>query len=305
MKRRALLKGAAAVALGASVPEWIRTAYAGATCDKAVSPWKGLIAISEGFRAAQRAGRPLLVLVIPANSEDRWLPGHAFGELFNHGSAEQLLPFAMVEVVCAKMAALRRLVPSAPDGEPLMVLVDTDRSPATARALTAKLVESPQFQGEKWDDYERAVDRMIDVRIDTIAKLVRDAVAVEPALSRYAAQNRAALTSAEQGHIASGEFDNALLNRAGPLLTAQALNGSRDDLKALLVASVGARTREKPPLGAKWALSSGCGVSIEDPEPEDRNRLAVACGMGHTPKRSRRFLYFFKRRGDDQEKDDD
>lgn len=304
MKRRALLKGAAAVALGASVPKWIRTAYAGEACDgKAIAPQRGLIAVSEGYRAAQRAGRPLLVLVIPADKDKRWLPGHAFGELFNHGTPEQLLPFAMVEIVCAKMDALRRLVPTAPPGEPLMVLVDTDRSPATARALDAKLVEDAEFAGEKWDDYQKAEDKMIDARIETLSRLVREAVAEEPALSRYAAQNRAALSSAEQGQLADDELSDALVNRAGPTLTALAVNGKRDDLKPRLVASIARRVREKPPLGAKWAMSGGCGVTIESPEPEEHN-IAVACGMGHTPKRSRRFLYFYKRAWPRTDEDD-
>jgi hypothetical protein len=42
--------------------------------------------------------------------------------------------------------------------------------------------------------------------------------------------------------------------------------------------------------GSYWASSGGCGVSIEDaPQLE----AMVACGMGHTPERARRFLYFF------------
>src|SRR5262249_13565244 len=112
--------------------------------------------------------------------------------------------------------------------------------------------------------------------------------------SRYAAQNRAALSSTEQQQVADDELSDALVNRAGPVLTALAVSGKRNDLKPRLAASVASRVREKPPLGAKWALSGGCGVEIENPEPEEPN-VAVACGMGHTPKRSRRFLYFYKR----------
>ena len=41
--------------------------------------------------------------------------------------------------------------------------------------------------------------------------------------------------------------------------------------------------------GSKWAVSGGCGTTIEG---EPRNMM-VACGMGHVPVKSRRFLHFF------------
>ncbi len=116
MKRRSLLKGAAAVAIGAACPGWIRSAFAEESCNKAVTPKRGLIAMSDGFRAAQRAGRALLVFVIPEDEGARWKPAHAFGEYLNHGTDEQLLPLAALEVVCAKMSTLRTLVPSGSAG---------------------------------------------------------------------------------------------------------------------------------------------------------------------------------------------
>jgi hypothetical protein len=297
MKRRALLKGAAAVALGASVPGWIRSAYAADACDKAgspaVSPTRGLITVSQGFRAAQRSGRPLLVLVIPQNPDDRWQPGQAFGELINNATVDEFLPFAMVEVVCARMATLRTLVPSAPQGEPLMVLVETDRSPAQARALNVKLSYD---RAARWDP--KLEDELIDARIHVLSNLLRSALVEEPYLSRYAEQNRLALTAAEQGAVTSGAWTDALLERAGPALTKIALARNDTVLKSRLVANAQGRVRARPPAGARWASSTGCGVDIENAPPEER--MLVACGMGHTPERSRRFLYFFKHRRGEQ-----
>jgi hypothetical protein len=53
------------------------------------------------------------------------------------------------------------------------------------------------------------------------------------------------------------------------------------------------RTLQKaPPPGAHWANASGCGpASVED--MKDDERAMYACGMGHVPSKSSRFLYFF------------
>ena len=58
----------------------------------------------------------------------------------------------------------------------------------------------------------------------------------------------------------------------------------------LLARVAGERLHVAPPAGARWASSTGCGTTIEG---EEDKGLRVACGMGHTPEISRRFLYFF------------
>ena len=58
-------------------------------------------------------------------------------------------------------------------------------------------------------------------------------------------------------------------------------------------AEVRRRLVEEPPAGARWANSGGCGVSVEG----ERSAIAIGCGMGHVPERSRRFLYFFTQVG--------
>lgn len=49
------------------------------------------------------------------------------------------------------------------------------------------------------------------------------------------------------------------------------------------------RLVKKTPPGTYWARAGGCGTQIEGIE----DRSMVACGMGHVPEKSRRFLYFF------------
>jgi hypothetical protein len=300
MKRRSLLKGAAAVAMGAACPAWIRSAFADESCNKAVTPKRGLIAMSEGFRAAQRAGRALLVFVIPEDEGARWKPAHSFGEYLNYGTVEQLLPLAALEVVCAKMSTLRTLVPSAPAGEPLMVLVETDRSPATARALNAVLPEykEPPQAGDLTTDWqkvqkERAAgeDDAISQRIAAIAGVLRASTIDDSAwLAAHAETARAGLSAAEIDKLSSAQLDDALLAKGAPLMLALAMRTDDDAMKASLMKLVKSQMVAKPPRGTRWATGSGCGVDIEGEPPE-----IVGCGMGHTSPRSRRFLYFFRR----------
>jgi hypothetical protein len=300
MKRRSLLKGAAAVAIGAACPGWIRSAFAAEACTKAASPQRGLIAMSEAFRAAQRANRALLVLVIPQDEGARWLPAHSFGELLNHGTADQLLPLAMLEVVCAKMKTVRKLVPSAPAGEPLMVLIETDSSPAGARALNAVLPEYKEVREQDIVfDYREAMkqreageDEFINKRIAILSDVIRAATVEDSSwMPPHVRRAREALTADERAQVAAGQLDDDLISRAGPVAVATALQSDLGrPLKGQLLKSIQGRLIQQAPRGTRWATSSGCGVNIDGEPPE-----IVGCGMGHTPLRSRRFLYFFKR----------
>lgn len=58
---------------------------------------------------------------------------------------------------------------------------------------------------------------------------------------------------------------------------------------AALAAQAKAQLRVRPPRGSRWADGSGCGSIIEG----EKDQLSPACGMGHVPELSRRFLYFF------------
>jgi hypothetical protein len=48
-------------------------------------------------------------------------------------------------------------------------------------------------------------------------------------------------------------------------------------------------TKHRVP-GSHWANASGCGTSVEDDDPAG---LMPACGMGHVPSKSSRFLYLY------------
>jgi hypothetical protein len=245
MKRRHFL-GATAAGLAATAwPPFIDDAFGdGAACDANGQP-KGateqVALVAAAFRRAQQAKRPLLVFVIPADDAQKYERGQTFGELLNHGSDKDLAPLSDTEVVCATMADLKKVVPGAGAGEPLMVLVKTDRVPAAATSLNATLPSYDDASATaSWEEQQKEEARIADRRIAALGEMLRKAL---------------------------GADERKLAARA---------------------AGVRARLVKQRPPGAHWASSSGCGTQIEGMEPS-----LVACGMGHVPVKSARFLYFF------------
>lgn len=324
MKRRTFLSTAARTAVMASWPAWLASAFAAesAKADSAAD----LAVLSEGYRRAQRAGKPLLVLIIPANDGDKYFRGQVFGEYLNHGSPEQLAPLLLCEVVCATMALLRRLVPTAGDGEPLMVLVETDRVPAEVQHLSETLTarkhrrevsevdldaELPPKKKEKEEErwrrrYEagqRLENKAVDARIDQLAQLVHGAVMPSlKVLTQRQEQQRthapaeflssvdAKLQKAQDGLITPAELELAAAQIA--LCAQSAPLARKKSLWTMLGIAAGQKLQKSRIPGSKWAVSGGCGTRIEG----EKQNLMVACGMGHVPAKSSRFLFFFTKR---------
>lgn len=251
MKRRQVLGMASSAAVAALWPAWLRAAFADTpACDVPAGALARVAALSAAMKRGREAGRPLLVCVIPEDDMAKWERGHAFGELLNHGDDVQLAPLARVEVACATMADLKRLVPNAGAGEPMMVLVATDRVPAPVRQINVTLSAYPTSfiyqEGETREQREKTEDAISDQRIAAMADAIRGAV------------------GADDAHAAD------------------------------LAKEVRARLVKRPLAGSRWAKGYGCGAEIEG----DKDSFGVACGMGHVPKKSTRFLYFFtKQRG--------
>jgi len=236
VNRRTFLGAVATAALG---PAWLRRAFADDACDTA-----GLGTLSNAFRRAARSARPLLVLVIPVDDQEKWSRGHAWGELLNHGSDAELAPLAGCELVCARMADVVRLFPGVL-GEPLAIVATTERVPAGVRALDAELPEWAGWMPSMDGDDRAAEDASISARIEALAQMVREGVG-EP-----------------HGDVA------ALASRVREMV------------------------RERPVPGSHWGLDGGCGTTVEG---RDDLSEGLACGMGHVPARSRRFLHWLTRR---------
>lgn len=303
MKRRAILGAAAGAAGLFASPGWLARAFA-----QAATPDE-LAALSEAYRRAQRAGRPLLVLVIPAQQEARHDRAEAFGELLNHASAETMADLALAELATATMSTLRTLVPQAGAGEPLMVLVEPDAVPASARALDGALPAMPEYwvfsEEMTWEERARREDEVIDRRIALLSGLVRQGIAPDAAtLARRAQLARAHVRAAELARvdraIAAGRASSEVVAIAPALIAEAALAGRGEALRAALVELGVERWRRGRIPGSRWAVGGGCGVRVEETEEEIRAReggdrviAMVACGMGHVPERSARFLYWY------------
>jgi hypothetical protein len=262
MNRRKFLSGVSTTvpALAATWPDFVRHAFAQQASADAPHPedaLDGLAVVSEGFRRAQRAGKPLLVFVIPKDDGQKWRRGRAFGAWLNHGSDEELWPLGLCEVACASMDDLRRLVPTAGTGEPLMILVETAAVPTTVVRLDGKLPEV-DYRGRgsvnDWQQQQRREDAVVDSHIATLARLASRALVtgsrglpLDPGTSR-------------------AERVKALANQVKSRLSLQRVPGSH------------------------WALSAGCGTRVEGHPDMGRG---IMCGMGHVPQTASRFLYFY------------
>lgn len=223
--RRGLLASAGGAAVAAAAwPALVSHAFGQSPTPADAS----LAGVSAAYRAAQRGGRPLLVLVIPEDDGARWDRGTALGALLNHGSDEVMAALGLCEVVCAPMSALRQLVPQAPAGEPFMVLVDPRSVPATAQALEAAIPSEPTPDWSS-EDGSRAYYDALDARVDTM--ISRGSTAVLAGLGARVAT----LTPAARAAAAA---------RAIELYRAHRVPGSH------------------------WAVSGGCGVMIEGVEDQ-------------------------------------
>lgn len=296
MKRRTLLAGAAGSA--ALLPGFLQRAFAQDTGDNGRNRTQELQDVSNAYREAQRSGRPLLVLVVPEDGGRRWERAHAFGELLNHGGDEVYRDLALTRVVCSTMRTLRRLVPQAPAGEPWFVLVDASAHPATAQGHSVEVPEWPDHWTNQrpWEEYERAVDEVIDQRIAILRSSLHAIVAADDAMVAARARTEEAavgepLARRIAAAVRAGSTDGALYAQ-GPAIALVAARGSRHRrrVEEALEANARDRLHAQPLPGSRWATSGGCGVSIEGAEGEGP---MIACGMGHVPARSRRFLYWY------------
>ncbi|MCA9658336.1 MAG: hypothetical protein KC486_08330 [Myxococcales bacterium] len=326
MKRRNLLKGLALG--GAAAPLWLSCSFGldrraeEELCDEfdvdldfapsecPPQPVAGSICKSAPVIGDGCVPRPRLVFVIPDDRELRWQRGRVFGELLNHGDDLNLARLALFDIVCATMDQVNAMpeVTRELRGAPWLVLIDTTASPASVVALDdPALGELAAQESRRGDDVEAIIDR----RITVLGSLI--AAAIEPAmLDRLAKAEAAQLDGQADGALAQELRDVVDFTMSPRLEVVAAAPGSlfkeatraakdkdsydqylAEERKAAFVPRLADLSRERltrsrPPEGARWAYSGGCGVRVEG----SRSNVAVGCGMGHVPERSRRFLSF-------------
>lgn len=369
LNRRAFLKAssvASAVTAGALCgPAWLRDAFA-LNERQVPKATDSLATLSTAYRAAERAGKPLVILVIPEDPMARWERGTLFGEYLTHAADDELAPLALAEVTCARRATARLLLPMlpAPDAkeEPLFLVAETTTVPATVQTLAAPglipdLPRGMRFVSGGAEVYKQCQDKkalvarwrkelgtaadepllrevllecegkpakvpgkapadeayalqvrseesLVNLRIRTLARLFERALAPDLAalqrrstalLARLPAEQSRAATLQAQSAQALAQLPLVEADRLAALLMLRAAEEqdakARVALRKALAQAAAVRLRQGPVSGSRWARSGGCGTTFED-EKDDR-AMMVACGMGHVPAKSARFLYFF------------
>jgi hypothetical protein len=300
MDRRRFLGATAGLAATALWPGWLKHAFG--ERDLPPDPDPRSPGLASAYRRAQSLGKPLLVLIIPQDNADRYHRGRAFGELINHGGDAALATLALCEVVCAPMSEVLSFTTLHGNAEPLMVLLETDEPSPRARMIDAALADRADFAGRRaqdWEATQRAEETAIEQRIQTLTQLLHRALLPDSgALERRALQSRNRLEASEIAAVERATLEGrdlriALVDRAAALvaLAAKQREAAHEPMYvALLARAAAARLRNQPPPGAYWAVASGCGTTVEGREELSR---MFACGMGHVPAKSQRFLYFY------------
>ena len=295
MDRRGFLKAATSGVAAATWPGWLRKAVADVSV---VNPMSGAKNVKDAIQRGRDLGKPLLVFVVPPDAE-KWERGHLFGEFLNNAIDPQMALLSLAELVCATVDQLAGVGIAVADRNAKMLVVEPGAGSATAIGLQ---VEALSHGRGREPGAEKNEDRLIDRRVAEVARAVKGALAADPAMvARRAAAVRAknpkaanAMDQALVGEGANGAIDDAKIEGAAAIALEQTAVESDSLAGPLLVGRLAAyakrKWRKQPPPGSKWASSWGCGTNVEGEAPE-----GVACGMGHVPAKSARFLYLFSK----------
>lgn len=114
--------------------------------------------LAQAWRGAAAAGKPLLLIVVPSDSVERWCQSNAWGEAISHGPDSFIAVLDTAVLATATQAEIAAFLPTytpqAP--EPSMVRVDVCGLPATWEAAR---VEAIYAYGT--DDTEALIDERI------------------------------------------------------------------------------------------------------------------------------------------------
>ena len=261
--------------------------------------------LGEAFERARQQGKPVLVLIVPDDEDQVWLAGSWFGAFLNHGGSLAMLELGMTVPACAKVGELGKATGAKLPAKPTMVLVSPgERDKVTPIEVELGLVGGAEFDpAEEWQEREKRETKHIVGKLDELTK------ALIKGMHRHGC-NVATLAAAARSKMSAGDRErlqawftggeapaDQLILRAAAEVRRAAGERSDERRKVLLAALELAVVREivkQPIAGARWVSSTGCAMDLErETEQDKKNRLGIACGMGHTPPQTTRFLSFF------------
>jgi hypothetical protein len=229
------------------------------------------IELGQAWAAAVAAGEPLLVLVVPSVEYERGGRADQLGRWLADGSDADLAPLGGMQLACASLAELDRLVPGVAEARGAwLVLVRVDQPTPTWRSIAVAAVPrdltARGFAAWASDNH---LDRSTREALRAAWRRERDGdvfrgVALQVALLRQAA----ARVFASEGLVPGSAQDRA--------------HQARD------------RWVDRPPPGARWTAFSGCGTYFEAQPGQQTAVHSIGCGMGHVERRvSARMLQFW------------
>jgi len=281
--RRSLLKALVGTTALAG-PAWITAAYA------SIRPKEEVVDLFDAYRRAKLSGRPLLVLIIPENNDQRWDRGRLLGALINHGGDDVLAALATVSLACASTATLAKLGPKVTDSV-WMALVSTDAVPATVTTATVDVDVAVEPDPSDWAGAGLLDAQLLHAREAVLDLLLGQVGALESRVAQGRAAQSLAHAQLEQALIAG--LPSVAQAGAAPARTAMAIRdaqgGRRSNLTMILADAGRAEHRDQRVSGSQWANGHGCGVSVEGVESG-----VMGCGMGRVPAKAVRFLYWFE-----------
>jgi hypothetical protein len=273
---------------------------------RAASSGLALFAIPGWFAACQRADssqvgqlepgeRPRLVLHVPDDEARRDTLGLLLGLFLMHGDDAELAWLAACDIECATTLQLDYrgfdlsrvhallFVP----GEPPVVALEGNFPFEDLYAVP---------------DDERNVEwsnQLLDKRLRTRTTANNTWIAAQLAKVLGPGSRAFELGCARErerfGELPVGQQPSFECALSTPFLSADkaAQRPSQSvEWSGALASVVRERWRSISPKGSSWAGSHGCGLDLETPPPS-RELLLYACGMGHSPEFTRRFLYLF------------
>jgi len=294
MDRRQFLGRAAGTVAGAGTIAWLGHYFLGEPAWAGDDAAKDAIAamgnVADAYRRAHGLGKPLLVLVIPKNDEQKRGRGHVFGEALNHADQGLYLDLALCEIVCAPVLEITKQLKGVKiKGEPLMLLVETEADAARVVPVDADARYENVYEIDKAEEAAKQRIEKVAAALRAAVAPNREMLAARAALAekRLPAEDVQAIRNTLAAKI---KWSDTLIDRGAAIvrLVAEDPNATAPALLERLAAIVEKRITAAPPPGAKWAKECGCGTEVEGGEPE-----AVACGMGFVPEISQRFLWFF------------
>lgn len=254
LQRRGFLQGALALA---ALSVTVQEAFAAApTIDRRAL-------LKQAWREAESSGRPMLVLLVPEQSER--FRGGVLGAWLNHGDDTLMALLGGFVIVCVTEAELEERFGDSPVQEDTwMVALHKPRAKVEFYPVNVPLTSSaPDVPGApparaRWDsDREDDTERL-----------------------RW-----------EQDEQARGEARNALI-------TQRLLDALPSPLRAPLSPDDAAKRaqlaietyRAQAPPGVYWAQATGCGPFIE--VGSSSLYITMMCGMGHVAPWEARYLYW-------------